>query len=576
MSSLYIGSANLSNTGTINGNEYSVKLSEFSSEHQFSEFKRYLKRIREQNNIINVEDNEAVGKISSLLNALKANEMQQSKIIEEHNNSVSFEERTDAGIKRVQDLFRHEFQLFHYQEEAIKNLDYRYKTGHKKHLVVMATGTGKTIVALAYVNAISNRLMSDKPRVLFMAHREEILSQTVLKFLKQCNYNEEDVAKFYAGNKVDEATLQDKKLVVGSVQSLFNRLDILAKLKFDLIIFDEVHHVDEQAKTFFKLFDLASEIGNEVLGLTATPTRTNGVNVLNYFDGDYAFSLPLYQALQNDNLAPFDYYLMYSDELIDFDIDRDEKALTKFMSNEKKIELIYKIIKEDIGLNTPDTSCLIFCPTIENALYIKNQLIAKGIKVDALVSGDENARDRVAIINDFKTKKINYLCVVNIFNEGVDIPEINTIIFMRPTTSQLVFVQQLGRGLRRFEDKRLKVFDIVNNINILKNKKYNPLRYLSSIAKIDGSVDDIIRQPKVIDQLIPDSCNFYIEQSDAKKISGILKEIQKATANNIKNVLVDYKEDKTYEAYCKMINDNFKDPTYMYNKDLAFLDHNAS
>jgi superfamily II DNA or RNA helicase/HKD family nuclease len=571
MSTLYVGSANFSQTGLDTGLEYSVKVSEFSNPLIITRFLQYKDKLL-TSGLYDIADKYFVGEIKMYLtvNKIKQNKIQQ--IISDYDANAEYEDKLDAPLERVREVFNHndgEFKLYDYQNEAINNLEKRFQDGARKHLVVMATGTGKTIVALQYVKQIAPRYGKQYPRVLFVAHREEILEQTKNKFIDICQYNESDIISLYAG-KFERDNLKDQSLVIASVQTLYHYTDWLKTQEFDLVIFDEVHHVDESVKTFYELFQIFEGNAKEILGLTATPQRTSGANVATLFDDNYTYELTVHEAVENGWLAPFDYFMLYTDELIDFDINRDAQKLNKFMNNEKRFEILLNAINDYVD-DVSDAACLVFCSSIENAEYMAENLSDHNFVAHSLTS-KTSKDDRKQIVADFKMHKINFLCVIDIFNEGIDIPEINNIIFLRPTFSKLIFLQQLGRGLRLQDGKRLNVIDIVNNINTLKNKKYNPISYLSGLMDDPLSISNIKNDVRLIDETLPDSCHFFISKSDEIEIKKLLTNVINTNTKNANKILTDNQE-YSYERYVKIIEENFADVAVVYDRDIAFLPH---
>jgi superfamily II DNA or RNA helicase len=542
-----------------------------------------------------ITDNEFVGKIRMLILNEELKERKIAEILKKYDEEIGDPElkygaaeeqisrvinnhfSSDDNINSIDEEIKWQLnaiELYSYQQEAINNLNANISKGINKNIITMATGTGKTIVAMEYVNMIKKRLGIGSPRVLFIAHRKEILDQTKNKFIALDIYHKDDILPMY-GKKSEWEHIDDKNLIIASVQTLHRHIDLLTQgKKFDLVIFDEVHHVDKEAKTFMELFNNICNMSNEVLGLTATPVRTNGSNVIEIFEGNHAYQLPLYEALEKGWLAAFDYYLLYANDIINFNIE-DVKKLNQFMNNEQRFQLLIQAISRYLK-NDKDETCLIFCSSIENAEYIKSNLIDKGFIAQSLTS-DNSPKERWDILRRFKRREINFLCVVDIFNEGVDIPEINSIIFLRPTNSKLIFLQQLGRGLRLYGDKRLKVVDIINNINIDKNTTYNPLKYLSELTKEGLQISSVYDDVRIIDKLIPERCSFHIDLEDAKKIKALLYNISKSNAKkNNADALQGSYEKKDYGSYKAFVKTNYIDIQSVYDKDFSFLNLGAS
>jgi superfamily II DNA or RNA helicase/HKD family nuclease len=605
LSSLYIGSSNFSHTGLNTGLEYNMKISEFTNPHIFESFLQYVRNIEEsemhndddesfkqntmENNFYNINNKFFMGYLTALKVWVDNN---KQKIAEQLKNLDLTQESINGDVK-IPKSFEIENALFKYQIDAIKQLDARFVEGKRQHLLAMATGTGKTTIAVSYVNEISKRNgFLYKPSVLFIAHRTEILDQAKERFIDWGVYDKEDILELYdsraKGSSLDSSKF---KLILGSVSTLNNNLERLQKQKFDITIFDEAHHIDaEGAKTFNNIFEIGKEISNEVLGMSATPERTNGNNIIDLFGGEFAYTLSVYDALEKEYLAPFDYYMLHSDDVIDFDFSKksNENQLTKFMNTEERFKLLTQAINSCINADE-NICCVIFCNSRKTAKYMSDRLNAIGKKADYLISPSDQKGDRKEdqkkdwkeerkkILRNFKTGVINYLCVVDIFNEGIDIPEINHVIFLRPTSSKLIFIQQLGRGLRKFNDKRLQIIDIVNNINIDKNTTYNPLKYLSELTKEGLQISSVYDDVRIIDKLIPERCSFHIDLEDAKKIKALLYNISKSNAKKKHaDALQGSYEKKDYGSYKTFVKTNYIDIQSVYDKNFSFLNLDAN
>jgi superfamily II DNA or RNA helicase/HKD family nuclease len=581
LSSLYIGSSNFSHTGLNTGLEYNIKVSEFTNPNIFESFFQYIKNIEEnmmsdddnesfkhntlENNFYNINNNHFMGYLSALKLWIDNN---RQEFISQF-DSVDFNQQTDNDT--IPKVFEMENVLFTYQIEAIEQLNKRFSEGKREHLLAMATGTGKTTIAVSYVNEIGKRNgFLYKPSVLFVAHRTEILDQAKKRFVDWGDYENEDILELFdsrgKGSTFDSSKF---KLVLGSIGTLNNNLEQLQRQKFDIIIFDEAHHIDEEAaKTFNRIFEIGKSISNEILGMSATPERTNGNNIIDLFGGEFAYQLSIYDALENEFLAPFDYYMLHSNEEIDFNFTKksNEAKLTKFMNTEEKFKLLLNAINNHVNIGG-DVHCLIFCNSRETAIYMSDHLNAVGKKSDYLISESTRLKDRSKILESFKNSSIKYLCVVDIFNEGVDIPEINNIIFLRPTSSKLIFLQQLGRGLRKFNDKRLRIIDIVNNINIANiSDDLIPLGYMSSLFKNNNTYNifGLLSDPNIIESMIPTNCNFYFDKRTEDAIRENLRNLTKMNHSKLLLKILNDNNSFDYEDYKKFISNYFDNPAELY------------
>ncbi len=346
---------------------------------------------------------------------------------------------------------------FDYQQEILERLKVeREVRGHYRNLVVAATGTGKTVMAASDYKAFAES--HERARLLFVAHREEILRQSLQTFRQVlCDYNFGE--KWYGGEEPN-----NYEYVFASKDTLNNRLDNLQLPAdyYDYIVVDEVHHVT--ATSYRKILNYFTP--KILLGLTATPERMDGEDVTQDFDGTISAEIRLDDALNKGLLAPFHYYGITDT------VDYTEVAWDKghyiasdlsqiYTYNDERTQVILKSLQRYLP-NIRDVRALCFCVSQEHAKYMAAKFTLCGLNADVLTN--ENGQMRGPLYHRLKNKEINYLFVVDMFNEGVDIPEVDTILFLRPTESLTVFIQQFGRGLRKAEGKsHVDILDYVGN-----------------------------------------------------------------------------------------------------------------
>lgn len=346
---------------------------------------------------------------------------------------------------------------FDYQQEILERLQVeREVRGHWRNLVVAATGTGKTVMAASDYKAFAEK--QAHARLLFIAHREEILRQSLLTFRHVLSdYNFGDL--WYSGK---EPTNYEH--VFASKDTLNNRLDSLALPSdyYDYIVVDEVHHV--AASSYRKIINHFKP--KVLLGLTATPERMDGEDITQDFDGTISAEIRLDDALNKGLLSPF-YYYGITDSVDYSELAWDKghyvaSELSRIYSyNDARTAVILQSLQKYLT-NIRDVRALCFCVDQQHAKYMASKFTLCGLKADVLTS--ENAQMRTVLYNRLKRKDINYLFVVDMFNEGVDIPEVDTILFLRPTESLTVFIQQFGRGLRKADGKtHVDILDFVGN-----------------------------------------------------------------------------------------------------------------
>ncbi len=364
--------------------------------------------------------------------------------------------------------FKYLFDVYPYpyQEEILEKLQAEREIhNHFKNLVVAATGTGKTLIsAFDYKRFIKENPLS-RNRLLFIAHREEILKQSLYSFravLKDQNFGE-----LFVGEHVPEKA--DHLFM--SIQT-FNSQDWTEKTPFDYydyIVVDEFHHA--VAKSYIKLLNYYKP--RVLMGLTATPERMDGQDILQFFDDRVAASIRLPEAIERRLLSPFQYFGV-SDE-VDLDdlkwsrggYDRTELSNIYTLSGLKAerranhiVNSIYKYVTD-----IDDVKGLGFCVSVEHAEFMAHVFNEKGIPSICLTGYSE--KDVRTTAKDKLVKgEIRFIFTVDLFNEGVDIPEVNTVLFLRPTESLTVFLQQLGRGLRLSDGKDcLTVLDFIGAAN---------------------------------------------------------------------------------------------------------------
>ncbi len=363
-----------------------------------------------------------------------------------------------------------EIRPFPYQQEILDNLrTERTVHGRFKNLVVAATGTGKTVIsALDYRNFRKENPQSPA-RLLFVAHREEILEQSLCTFravLRDPNFGELLVgnheAKSLAHLFISIQTFNSKAFAERTSSDFY-----------DYIVIDEFHHA--AAPTYQKLLEHYKP--KILLGLTATPERMDGKNVLGYFDGKVAAEIRLPEAIDRKLLCPFQYFGVTDS------IDLETLKWTRGGYDRNELSNVYTIdslaakrraslVAESVSRYVADidqVKGLGFCVSVKHAEFMRDEFNAMGIPSMAL-SGNSDDGDRASARSRLVSGKVRFIFVVDIYNEGVDIPEINTVLFLRPTESLTVFLQQLGRGLRLSEGKDcLTVLDFIGQAN----RKYN-------------------------------------------------------------------------------------------------------
>lgn len=338
---------------------------------------------------------------------------------------------------------------FPFQEEILDRLAAE-RVLHQRHrnLVVAATGTGKTVIAaFDYLRACERA--STRPRLLFLAHRREILEQARTTFRQVLR----DGAFGEMLGDGDEP--EHWEYVFATIQSAATRLrDRVGADHFRFVVLDECHHAPARSYQDVLAF-LAPEI---LLGLTATPERSDGRSLLPDFCGRIAAELRLWHALDRQLLVPFEYYGIADAAGTELDSVRWSRAgyqrddLSRlYTGNEARVDLIVKQLADRV-LDVRTIRALAFCVSVEHAEFMARELTRRGIPAD-VVHGDSADEVRRSAPRRLESREINVLCTCDLYNEGVDLPFVDTLLLLRPTTSATLFMQQLGRGLRLSKGK---------------------------------------------------------------------------------------------------------------------------
>ena len=373
---------------------------------------------------------------------------QQKQSTKLENHSLVAEEKSEYPIKE-------KLEPNPMQKEALSSLAGLRQKGARRALLISATGTGKT-----YLSAFDVKKLNPK-RMLFLVHREQILKQAKESF------------KNVVGSQVKMGILSGS-MKDTDADYLFSTIQMMAKedvhqqfppTYFDYIIIDESHRVG--AATYQSVIDYFKP--NFLLGMTATPERTDDFNIYETFDYNIAYEIRLQQALEMDLLTPFHYFgvtdIKHNGQLIQ---DKNDDKIGQFkllISNERVNHIIDKV--EYYGYCGNRVKGLVFCSNQNEAKELSDKFNERGYRTVALL-GNSSQDDRQKIIQklaaDNREEGIDYIFTVDIFNEGVDIPEVNQIVMLRPTESVIVFVQQLGRGLRKAQNKEyVNVIDFIGN-----------------------------------------------------------------------------------------------------------------
>src|SRR5690625_1761226 len=366
------------------------------------------------------------------------------------------------------------------QIEALESLQSTMDEDYSKAMVVMATGLGKTYLAAMFAEQFK--------RILFIAHRQEIIKQAKDSFELVL---QREGGLLYGLEKNVKHDMIFASIFTLSIQEQLHEFE---PDYFDLIVVDEFHHA--AAKSYERVIDYFEP--KFMLGLTATPERTDGQDVFAICDGNVAYEITFIQAIQRGWLSPFVYYGIKDD--IDYSQISwlgnryDQQQLLIEQLNEERAEHIFRKWKK-----YKQTRTLVFCSSIKQAQFLANFFKRQGIQAISLTS-ESSSISRKEAIRQLEAKKIEIIFTVDLFNEGVDIPSVDTLLFTRPTESMVVFVQQIGRGLRKHPDKnKCVIIDLIGN-------------YRSADTKLRVFQDTTIKQDKKkVVPIVPTSCAIHLE-----------------------------------------------------------------
>jgi superfamily II DNA or RNA helicase/HKD family nuclease len=420
-----------------------------------------------------------------------------------------------------------EVRPFPYQQEMLEAIAAeRSVHGRHRNLVVAATGTGKTVIAaLDYRDLCANQ--DERPSLLFIAHRREILEQSLRTYrevLADASFGE-----LYAGGVRPERW----RHVFASVQSLSSYgITNIPVDAYEIVVIDEFHHAE--AASYRRILDHLEP--SELLGLTATPERTDGVDVRSFFGNRTAAELRLWDALGADLLCPFHYFAVADGtDLRGVSWTRgryDEGELSNvYTGNNVRAAIVLSQLQDKI-LNPGAMRALGFCVSVAHAEFMARVFTEAGIPARA-VSGATSRAQRDQALDDLRHRRVNALFAADLFNEGLDLPDVDAVLFLRPTESATVFLQQLGRGLRRTRDKAvLTVLDFVG----YQNKQF---RWDQKLRALTGSTRrGLERDIEKGFPFLPSGCQIVL---DKQAESIVLDNIKSQIANRWPQIVAELK-----------------------------------
>jgi superfamily II DNA or RNA helicase/HKD family nuclease len=496
----YIGSSNMSRSALTSGLEWNVKVTAQDNVAILSKFR---------------------GTFETYWNSPEF-ELYASLPEQRQKLALALRHETSGTEPEILPNFR--LRPFPYQQEILDRLAVeRSLRGYFRNLVVAATGTGKTVVS-AFDYARFATSLTGLPRLLFVAHREEILRQARATFrhiLGEANFGE-----LWVG---DEQPLHYEHLFV-SVQTFASQLaffeQTIPRDYYQYLVIDEVHHL--AAASYRPI--LAWFQPTILLGLTATPERADGESILPDFDNTIAAEIRLPEAIARGLLVPFQYFCIT--DPVDYRHVRwtngrysAEDLTNEYTGNDVRVSAIIGALHRYL-LAPHQARALSFCASREHARVMAEKFQQAGLRAAYLASGTTTAEQRRAAVAQLKRGELNYLFVVDLFNEGVDIPEVDTLLFLRPTESLTVFLQQLGRGLRLHDSKEcLTVLDFVGQARqeYSYEQRFRALVGRTGVSVLSEAEDGFPR--------LPAGCSIQMEREAMKFI---LANIRAATGENVR------------------------------------------
>lgn len=480
MNTAYIGSSNLSKSAQTEGLEWNMRVTSVENPHII---KTALATFEMYWNSPNFEDF-GIGGIE--------------KFNKEIHRNIFHTEATDFVYQR--------YTLLPHQKQLLDKLRVeREDRGNFKNLIVAATGTGKTVISAFDYQEFART--HSRARILFTAHREEILRQSLNTYrsvLQDANFG----TLWVGTNRLQEASEYEHLFVsISMFNSRFDEFFALLDSDFyDYIVIDEAHH--SQADSYRKLFDHFQP--QLLVGLTATPERMDGKDLRPDFGNRISAEIRLPQALQAGLLTPFQYLCISDDtDLSDdslwsgqkYNIERLADKLCAKTRARLIVDALHKYLADEYTCRA-----LCFCVNKRHADFMAEQLRLYGFNAQSLTS-DTPSEERKQLAKELREGTLHYLCVVDIFNEGVDIPEVDTVLFLRPTESLTIFLQQLGRGLRLSAGKtELTVLDFVAQ----SNRKYDfASRFRALTLQPEKNIQ---KQLKEGFTLLPLGCSIVMEK----------------------------------------------------------------
>lgn len=500
----YIGSSNISRSALTKGLEWNMRITSVENPHIINKTQATFDNYWSSDDFELIDNEDAIKRF-------------EEAIYNERHQNVSCDLGNDYIIR---------FERKTHQIKVLEKLQYEREIVHSnKNLIIAATGTGKTAISGFDFKDYNKRCIQEKgrkARLLFIVHREKILKQarsTFRSIMVDGNFGE-----IWTG-RIQPSYSSNLEHLFITIQTLNNNWETIERMGcdyYDYVVIDEVHH--SQAGSYRSVFEkLKPEL---FIGLTATPERMDGLEIKPDFNNRFAAEIRLQEALDQQLLTPFDYFCVTDDSVNLSNVvcrgdvyDRSQLSQL-YSNNQERFGIIQKAL--DQYVNDPhQCKAVCFCCSIDHAEFMSRMFNETGYKALSVTSRNSSEIDIAS--SKLAHGEINYLCVADILNEGIDIPEIDTVLFLRPTESLTIFLQQLGRGLRLADGKeRLTVLDFVAQAN----QSYNyESRFRALVGKGTHSIEKEIKNGFIF---LPRGCSITMEKQAQEYI---LKNIKEAIFN---------------------------------------------
>ena len=518
--SAYIGSANLSSQALTSGLEWTVKVAQQEIPHLWERSIVEFDTCWNDDNFETCTEKD-VARIREALKDSRVCFVSQKKTV------------SDEALRSYVTIHPHS-----YQKKMVEELAAEREMGKHRHLIASATGTGKTVVA-AFDYAYVAKKLNRNPKLLFLAHRKDIVEQAREKYravLQQPLF----------GALVSESgsfSSQSAEQIFCTVQSWATHISKhLPYDFFDLIVLDECHHAAavsyQDILNFY--YGAIGDGKTDLLGLSATPFRADGKDIRGDFGGDFTHELSLAEAIEHGHIVPFTYFgvkddVDYSD--VNWGQGEREQLDQILHHNGKHLQNVHQSLMEHVA-DLASLRAVGFCAGLKHARAACDYFNEKGIK-SIVLSGESSGEERKKAVDDIAkmSPDVHVIFTADLFNEGVDIPAVNTVLMMRPTNSPLIFLQQLGRGLRiappQYQKDDLLVLDFVGN----HNSKYRGFeRYLFMSTRRDIPLQEQITKGM---PFLPAGCSISLsEQAQTKVLENIQRHMAALRGNTLKSHLI--------------------------------------